>query len=119
MIAAPLAPPVVVIPQAVDRLVAGPVVVAQEWMAVRQDPAGGMETTAGAIRPGVDPAMLTFIACASSLDATSTRGSYPFEVRGLKAGTPNMATSGPPNQCGLIRRVHVLLLVAFSKISLF
>ena len=60
MIAAPLAPPVVVIPQAVDRLVAGPVVVAQEWMAARQDPAGGMETTAGAIRPGVDPAMVSF-----------------------------------------------------------
>ena len=50
----------VVIPQAVDRLVAGPVVVAQEWMAVRQDPAGGMETTAGVIRPGVDPAMVSF-----------------------------------------------------------
>mgnify|MGYP006226213523 CR=1 FL=1 len=47
MIAAPLAPPVVVIPQAVDRLVAGPVVVAQEWMEARQDPADGMETTAG------------------------------------------------------------------------
>ena len=60
MIAAPLVPPVVVIPQAVDRLVAGPVVVAQEWMAVRQDPAGGMETTAGVIRPGVDPAMVSF-----------------------------------------------------------
>ena len=60
MIAAPLAPPVVVIPQAVDRLVAGPVVVAQEWMAARQDPAGGMETTAGVIRPGVDPAMVSF-----------------------------------------------------------
>jgi len=51
---------VVVIPQAVDRLVAGPVVVAQEWMAVRQDPAGGMETTAGVIRPGVDRAMVSF-----------------------------------------------------------
>ena len=50
----------VVIPQAVDRLVAGPVVVAQEWMAARQDPAGGMETTAGVIRPGVDPAMVSF-----------------------------------------------------------
>ena len=50
----------VVIPQAVDRLVAGPVVVAQEWMAVRQDPAGGMETTAGVIRPGVDRAMVSF-----------------------------------------------------------
>ena len=50
----------VVIPQAVDRLVAGPVIVAQEWMAVRQDPAGGMETTAGVIRPGVDPAMVSF-----------------------------------------------------------
>ena len=50
----------VVIPQAVDRLVAGPVVVAQEWMAVRQDPAGGMETTAGVIRPGVDHAMVSF-----------------------------------------------------------
>ena len=50
----------VVIPQAVGRLVAGPVVVAQEWMAVRQDPAGGMETTAGVIRPGVDPAMVSF-----------------------------------------------------------
>ena len=60
MIAAPLAPPVVVIPQAVDRLVAGPVVVAQEWMAVRQDPAGGMETTAGVIRLGVDRAMVSF-----------------------------------------------------------
>ena len=60
MIAAPLAPPVVVIPQAVDRLVAGPVIVAQEWMAVRQDPAGGMETSAGVIRPGVDPAMVSF-----------------------------------------------------------
>tara|TARA_B100000482_G_scaffold72980_1_gene51588 strand:+ start:504 stop:1178 length:675 start_codon:yes stop_codon:yes gene_type:complete len=60
LIAAPLAPPVVVIPQAVDRLVAGPVVVAQEWMAARQDPAGGMETTAGVIRPGVDPAMVSF-----------------------------------------------------------
>ena len=60
MIAAPLAPPVVVIPQAVDRLVAGPVVVAQEWMAAQQDPAGGMETTAGVIRPGVDPAMVSF-----------------------------------------------------------
>ncbi len=60
MIAAPLAPPVVVIPQAVDRLVVGPVVVAQEWMAARQDPAGGMETTAGVIRPGVDPAMVSF-----------------------------------------------------------
>ena len=60
MIAAPLAPPVVVIPQAVDRLVAGPVVVAQEWMAARQDPAGGMETSAGVIRPGVDPAMVSF-----------------------------------------------------------
>ena len=60
MIAAPLAPPVVVIPQAVDRLVAGPVVVAQEWMAARQDPAGGMERTVGVIRPGVDPAMVSF-----------------------------------------------------------
>ena len=50
----------VVIPQAVDRLVAGPVVVAQEWMAAQQDPAGGMETTAGVIRPGVDPAMVSF-----------------------------------------------------------
>ena len=60
MIAVPLAPPVVVIPQAVDRLVAGPVVVAQEWMAARQDPSGGMETTAGVIRPGVDPAMVSF-----------------------------------------------------------
>ena len=60
MIAAPLAPPVVVIPQAVDRLVSGLVVVAQEWMAARQDPAGGMETTAGVIRPGVDPAMVSF-----------------------------------------------------------
>jgi len=60
LIAAPLAPPVVVIPQAVDRLVAGPVVVAQEWMAARQDPAGGMETTAGVIRPGVDRAMVSF-----------------------------------------------------------
>ena len=50
----------VVIPQAVDRLVAGPVVVAQEWMAARQDPAGGMETTAGVIRPGVDRVMVSF-----------------------------------------------------------
>jgi len=51
---------VVVIPQAVGRLVAGPVVVAQEWMAARQDPAGGMETTAGVIRLGVDRAMVSF-----------------------------------------------------------
>ena len=51
----------VVIPQAVDRLVAGPVVVAQEWMAVRQDPAGGMETTAGVIRPGVDRVMVSSV----------------------------------------------------------
>ena len=60
MIAAPLAPPVVVIPQAVDRLVAGLVVVAQEWMAARQDSAGGMATTVGVIRPGVDRAMVSF-----------------------------------------------------------
>ena len=60
MIAAPLVPPVVVIPQAVDRLVAGPVVVAQEWMAARQDSAGGMATTVGVIRPGVDRAMVSF-----------------------------------------------------------
>ena len=60
MIAAPLAPPVVVIPQAVDRLVADPVVVAQEWMAARQDSAGGMATTVGVIRPGVDRAMVSF-----------------------------------------------------------
>ena len=61
MIAAPLAPPVVVIPQAVDRLVAGPVVVAQEWMEARQDPADGMETTAGVIRPGVDRVMVSSV----------------------------------------------------------
>ncbi|MCP4840029.1 MAG: hypothetical protein GY894_11835, partial [Planctomycetes bacterium] len=60
MIAAPLVPPVVVIPQAVDRLVAGLVVVAQEWMAARQDSAGGMATTVGVIRPGVDRAMVSF-----------------------------------------------------------
>ena len=60
MIAAPLVPPVVVIPQAVDRLVADPVVVAQEWMAARQDSAGGMATTVGVIRPGVDRAMVSF-----------------------------------------------------------
>ena len=50
----------VVIPQAVDRLVADPVVVAQEWMAARQDSAGGMATTVGVIRPGVDRAMVSF-----------------------------------------------------------
>ena len=50
----------VVIPQAVDRLVVGPVVVAQEWMAARQDSAGGMEMTAGVIRPGVDRVMVSF-----------------------------------------------------------
>ena len=61
MIAAPLAPPVVVIPQAVDRLVAGPVVVAQKWMEARQDPAAGMETTAGVIRPGVDRVMVSSV----------------------------------------------------------
>tara|TARA_B100001057_G_scaffold326240_1_gene326436 strand:+ start:1006 stop:1617 length:612 start_codon:yes stop_codon:yes gene_type:complete len=61
LIAAPLAPPVVVIPQAVDRLVAGPVVVAQEWMEARQDPADGMETTAGVIRPGVDRVMVSSV----------------------------------------------------------
>ena len=61
MIAAPLAPPLVVIPQAVDRLVAGPVVVAQEWMEARQDPADGMETTAGVIRPGVDRGMVSSV----------------------------------------------------------
>jgi len=60
LIAAPLVPPVVVIPQAVDRLVVGPVVVAQEWMAARQDSAGGMEMTAGVIRPGVDRVMVSF-----------------------------------------------------------
>ena len=60
MIAAPLVPPVVVIPQAVDRLVAGPVVVAQEWMAARQDSAGGMATIVGVIRPGVDRATVSF-----------------------------------------------------------
>ena len=60
MIAAPLVPPVVVIPQAVDRLAVGPVVVAQEWMAARQDSAGGMEMTAGVIRPGVDRVMVSF-----------------------------------------------------------
>ena len=58
MIAAPLVPPVVVIPQAVDRLVVGPVVVAQEWMAARQDPDGGMEKTVVVIRPGVDRVMV-------------------------------------------------------------
>ena len=62
MIAAPLALPVVVIPQAVVRLVAGPVVVAQEWMEARQDPADGMETTAGVIPPGVDRVMVSFAA---------------------------------------------------------
>ena len=51
----------VVIPQAVDRLVAGPVVVAQEWMEARQDPADGMETTAGVIRPGVDRVMVSSV----------------------------------------------------------
>ena len=51
----------VVIPQAVDRLVAGPVVVAQEWMEARQDPADGMETTAGVIRPGVDRGMVSSV----------------------------------------------------------
>jgi len=51
---------VVVIPQAVDRLAVGPVVVAQEWMAARQDSAGGMEMTAGVIRPGVDRVMVSF-----------------------------------------------------------
>ena len=60
MIAAPLALPVVVIPQAVVRLVAGPVVVVQEWMEARQDPADGMETTAGVIPPGVDRVMVSF-----------------------------------------------------------
>ena len=50
----------VVIPQEVDRLVAGPVVVAQEWMEARQDPADGMETTAGVIPPGVDLVMVSF-----------------------------------------------------------
>jgi len=60
LIAAPRALPVVVIPQAVVRLVAGPVVVAQEWMEARQDPADGMETTAGVIPPGVDRVMVSF-----------------------------------------------------------
>ena len=60
MIAAPLAPPVVVIPQAVDRLVAGPVVVAQEWMEAQQDPVDGMETTVVLIHPGVDRVMVIF-----------------------------------------------------------
>ena len=60
MIAALLVPPVVVIPQAVDRLVVGPVAVAQGWMAARQDSAGGMEMTAGVIPPGVDRVMVSF-----------------------------------------------------------
>ena len=57
MIAALAAPPVVAIPQAVDRLVAGLVVVAQEWMAVRQGLGGGRLTTVVLIRPGVDHVM--------------------------------------------------------------
>lgn len=47
----------VVIQQVVDPLVAGLVVVVQEWMAVLQDLGGGRQTTVALIRPGVDLVM--------------------------------------------------------------
>ena len=44
----------VVIPQADDRLAVDLVVVAQEWMAARQDPGDERETTVELTRHGVD-----------------------------------------------------------------
>ena len=60
MIAAPPAPPVVAIPQAGDRLEAGPEVDAPRWRAVRRDPAAGMETTVVLTLPGEGRVMESF-----------------------------------------------------------
>ena len=60
MIAAPPAPPVVAIPQAGDRLEAGPEVDAPRWRAVRRDPAAGMGTTVVLTLPGEGRVMESF-----------------------------------------------------------
>ena len=82
MIAAPPAPPVVVIPQAGDRLVEGLVAVAQGWMAAPRGPAAGMEMMVVPIRPGVDRVM-------ASSEGGHHLGTVPF------AAVPEMDQDPP------------------------
>ena len=114
MIAAPLAPPVVVIPQAVDRLVEAPVVVVQEWMAARQDPAGVMETTVGGIRPGVDPVMESF-EDADRLAMEHFAAAPETQQDLLAESIAEMATAALNNAVRrIVARVTVVLIIGVS-----